>query len=105
MGAVRTPMTDHMGQLVDDAEQSLNEAHRARYRWLYEGMRRALATQARSAIPAQHVADAIVHALTAKRPKERYRVGVASWGLSLMQRLAPEAIRDWILLKSLDLKP
>jgi NAD(P)-dependent dehydrogenase (short-subunit alcohol dehydrogenase family) len=105
MGAVQTPMTDHMGDLVDRAQHDLNDTQRAQTAWLYDGMRRALQTQARSAIPAQHVADVVVHALTAKRPKERYRVGVASWGLSLMQRLAPEAIRDWILRRALGLKP
>ena len=105
MGAVQTPMTSQMRQLVDAAAAKLSEQQRIHYHWLYDGMRQALQRQAQSAISSEQVADVIFHVLTAKNPKERYRVDAASKGLSLMRRLAPEAIGDWILLKALGLKP
>ncbi len=64
----------------------------------------ALAQRRRAAVRMQHmpadldqVCDAIVHALTASRPKTRYPVGLGARAKTLIARLAPDRVRDWLI--------
>jgi NAD(P)-dependent dehydrogenase (short-subunit alcohol dehydrogenase family) len=51
----------------------------------------------RRGAPPEHVADAVVKALTSRRPRARYFVGPDSRGAFLLGRIAPEAIRRVIV--------
>jgi NAD(P)-dependent dehydrogenase (short-subunit alcohol dehydrogenase family) len=42
-------------------------------------------------------ADAVAHALSAKRPKIRYRVGAESWSSTIARRLVPDRVLDAVL--------
>jgi len=64
----------------------------------------ALAQRRRAAVRMQHmpadldqVCDAIVHALTASRPKTRYPVGLGARAKTMIARLAPDWVRDWLI--------
>ncbi|XWX02798.1 SDR family NAD(P)-dependent oxidoreductase [Aggregatilineales bacterium SYSU G02658] len=103
MGAVRTPMTDAMADVLTQAESSHATAVRALYARLYTHMRASLTQQAASAIPPERVAAVIVRALESPQPRPRYRVDAAAAGLSLMRRLAPEQIGDIFLRRALRL--
>ena len=63
----------------------------------YAGLARALDEQVRTLTPRgtapSVVADAVVHAVTARRPRTRYRVGAVSRGLVLGRRVVPD--RGW----------
>ena len=68
---------------------------------LYEAdvaaMRQAMARFVRAAAPVDRVVRAVVHALTAKRPKTRYFLG---WRVRMpfkCLRMLPDRVRDWIV--------
>jgi NAD(P)-dependent dehydrogenase (short-subunit alcohol dehydrogenase family) len=103
MGAVRTPMTSRMAQLVDAHSAGLALEQAQRYKTLLTAMRRAFIHQEQAAVAPDAVAKVIMTALTVARPRARYRVGAAASGLSLMRRMAPEVIADAILARALGL--
>lgn len=104
MGAVQTPMTRGMHTLIGQMRATLSLAMAQRYAALCDQMQAALVRQSKSAIPPEAVVDAMLRALTDRQPTARYRVDTATKGLSLMRRLAPEAISDAILKWSLGIK-
>jgi len=55
--------------------------------------------QEQAGIPPERVADAVAHALTAKRPKTRYLVGRDAQLLVLIRRLLPDRWRDELILR------
>ena len=74
---------------------------------LYEAdlaaVRRAVAQATRTASPVDRVVRAVVHALTARRPKTRYFLG---WGVRLpfkMFRMVPDRLRDRIVRRAIGL--
>jgi len=49
------------------------------------------------------VVEAVLHALTAKRPKTRYLVGRDAKLRAVMVKWLPDRLQDWILKKALNL--
>ncbi len=103
-GAVATPMTAGMQQMLAEAEAELPEQAQADYADLFQAMSGALAQQNANAVPVEKVADAILHALSSDNPKIRYAVGAAAAGLLAMRTYAPDAIGDAILKRALGLR-
>jgi NAD(P)-dependent dehydrogenase (short-subunit alcohol dehydrogenase family) len=66
-------------------------------------MRRAAEKTAREAIPPSAVAKAVVHALTAQKPKTRYVVGTDARIQSVVARLAPDRMKDWLVAREMGL--
>jgi NAD(P)-dependent dehydrogenase (short-subunit alcohol dehydrogenase family) len=66
-------------------------------------MRRAAQKTAREAIPPSAVAKAVVHALTAQKPKTRYVVGTDARIQSVVARLAPDRMKDWLVAREMGL--
>ncbi len=54
---------------------------------------------AKTGVSAELVAEAVVNALTTKRPKTRYLVGQEAKFLAVMIKFLPDRIRDWIVIK------
>jgi NAD(P)-dependent dehydrogenase (short-subunit alcohol dehydrogenase family) len=50
--------------------------------------------------PPEAVARRILHALTSKRPRRRYRVTLPAYVVAVMRRVAPDALLDALLAKS-----
>jgi NAD(P)-dependent dehydrogenase (short-subunit alcohol dehydrogenase family) len=48
-------------------------------------------------LPPERVADAVAHALVARRPRTRYVVGRDAHARILMQRVLPTRVRDWAI--------
>lgn len=66
-------------------------------------MRQAVARFARTASPIDRVVRAVVHALTAKRPKTHYFLG---WPVRVCfkgMKMLPDRVRDWIVRKQIGL--
>ena len=45
------------------------------------------------------VTHAVEHALTSRRPRIRYRIGSAGLVTEIIARLAPDRLRDWLLIR------
>lgn len=103
-GAVQTPMTDAMPNMLDAAQTKMPASLQNYYSGLFAGMKKALQTQAKTAVPPELIVDCIWHALTADNPKPRYTVGAAAKGLLIMRQFAPDAVGDVILRRVLGLK-
>lgn len=52
---------------------------------------------AKSQVSPELVVDAVIHALTTRKPKTRYRVGPQSTGADLIARFLPDRLRDQLL--------
>jgi NAD(P)-dependent dehydrogenase (short-subunit alcohol dehydrogenase family) len=74
---------------------------------LYEAdlaaMRQAMEQSVRTAAPIDLVVRAVVHALTAKRPKTRYFLGWSVWASFKCLKIVPDRLKDWILRKIIGL--
>ncbi|HRI86711.1 MAG TPA: short-chain dehydrogenase/reductase, partial [Candidatus Hydrogenedentes bacterium] len=64
-------------------------------------IKKGASQSAKGAVPAQHVADAVAHALTAHKPKTRYLVGKDA-RIQMLLTWLPDRWRDSIILKMID---
>jgi NAD(P)-dependent dehydrogenase (short-subunit alcohol dehydrogenase family) len=80
--------------------QPLANAVSERYRPRIESFRRVAAARSAKAAPADRVARAVEHALTARRPRTRYLVGRDAHIRAAFQRL-PDRLRDRVLTRAL----
>jgi hypothetical protein len=70
------------------------EAATERYGAAIDKLRDHVKRVPKYAIPASRVADAVAHALTARRPKTRYLVGKDARVQRLLARWVPDRLRD-----------
>ncbi|GGQ81792.1 SDR family NAD(P)-dependent oxidoreductase [Couchioplanes azureus] len=94
-GAIRTPIWEKVSEVghrtLDGAPAEVAELYRACFlRFLAANDRRARASATRP----EAFADAVAHALTARRPKSRYRVGRDSRLTSVLSRVLPDRVLD-----------
>jgi NAD(P)-dependent dehydrogenase (short-subunit alcohol dehydrogenase family) len=75
-GAIATPLWGKGNAVADENLERLTPEQQQRYARQIEGARKAAQMAEKHAIPADKCAQVIEHALTAKRPKGRYLVGV-----------------------------
>lgn len=100
-GAVATDMLGAKG--VAELERFLSalpEEGRRRYGSAFAGMRRELASAQKRAVPPDRVAARVEHALTSRRPRVRYVVGVDARLQSLLAHV-PDAPIDAVMSKAL----
>jgi NAD(P)-dependent dehydrogenase (short-subunit alcohol dehydrogenase family) len=102
-GAIHTPAVD---KTLGDAEAVLRELPPegiARYgNELREFMRRGHVRESNGS-PPEVVADAVYHALTARRPRVRYPVGADARKLVTLPRFLPDRLLDQLRLRTLGL--
>lgn len=98
-GAIATPILH--AQKLDDIVATLTDKVRAleHYREALEAMLVTMEKTRLRAIGPEAVADAVLHALTAKSPKARYPVGTDAKLLSWLARELPDAMRDAIVAR------
>ena len=70
------------------------------YSHLTSRIREETTRAAKSALPPEAVADAVVDAITASKPKTRYVVGKDA-RLWLLLNVLPDRVRDWLILRDL----
>ena len=73
------------------------------YRANLDRFRKAIERIARTSMPTRRVVRAVVHALTARRPKTRYFVTWRTRFSFKALNMVPDRIRDWILRRELGL--
>lgn len=95
-----TDMVRNAGAMVEQTTAAMRPEHRALYAKHLGGMRTFIRRFHPSAVPADHVAGAVAKALTVRRPRSRYIVGITHQ-LPRLQAIVlpnlPPAARDPLL--------
>jgi len=63
-----------------------------------DATRQAMINASQTAVPVDEVVKAVMHALTADRPKTRYLVGQNIKMAALLGKLMPDRLRDWLIM-------
>ncbi len=98
--AIDTPIWRKSIDTADRMEQQAPPELLALYQADVESVRRAVDRSAKTALPVDRVVRAVVHALTARRPKTRYFVGLGVRQAFRILKLCPDDVRDWIVRKA-----
>ena len=98
--ALRERLLEQLGENID----SVPEEIRSRYEADIQAMRAATDKMARQAMPVERVIAAVLHALTARRPKGRYPIGARTWAVMLGLRNLPVGLRDRLVTSNLGMK-
>jgi NAD(P)-dependent dehydrogenase (short-subunit alcohol dehydrogenase family) len=93
-GAVATAIWEKADTTVDDIERRLDGEGRERYEWLLDQSRGFIDDSRSRGVPPSKVADAVEHALTARRPRARYLVGPDARLFGHVLPLVPDRVRD-----------
>jgi NAD(P)-dependent dehydrogenase (short-subunit alcohol dehydrogenase family) len=102
-GAIATPIWQKSLQVSSEIESELPIEGKQLYKTTAERIRDRVGLSARRAIPTDAVVQAVLHALTAKRPKTRYLVGTDAKIRAMTVKWLPDRLQDWILKKVLQL--
>lgn len=98
-GDIDTPIWDKTQRYADEAEARLPAEGRERYGEAIAHVRERLRESARNASPPSRCAEAIEHALTARRPRTRYLVGGDAVAQAWLARLLPDRLRDRLITR------
>ncbi len=99
-GSIATPIWDRGVQHATDVFEAMEPGAVDLYRAQVELLKTAVVAIARRGIPAQRVADAVAHALTADLPQTRYLVGLDA-KVGAFARFLPDRLRDRLLARGL----
>lgn len=102
-GEIETPIWDKSLAAADGMIATLPPQGWAWYGTVLGVLKERLAL--RRGMPADEVARAVVHALTAPRPRTRYVVGRGAKLRMLLWRLLPDRVRDWLIARQLPASP
>jgi NAD(P)-dependent dehydrogenase (short-subunit alcohol dehydrogenase family) len=102
-GFVATTMRDKLRRDTDAVLAGMPSDGVDRYGGAMRAVMENVAAEAARGAPADVVADAIRHALTARRPRVRYPAGPGARRVLLVARLLPDRLRDRIIARMLRL--
>ena len=100
-GVIATPIWDKATETINQLRSDRPEEAFALYGDAIEAVERWVETSAETAIDADKVAQAVEHALTAKRPKARYLVGGDAKQQAILAKWVPTRLRDWLVKRDL----
>ena len=104
-GGINTPANDKMRDSVADYLKSTDQVGIQKYRHAMESFTKwAYEKHLKNLAPSQ-VADTVLKALSARRPRTRYRRGWDSWGVVLAKWLLPDRLLDQIIMRIASLPP
>jgi len=103
-GSVKTPIWDKARGQVEQFLEAVTPEAEALYGDDMRAMREASHRLAESGMPVERVVRAVVHALTARRPKTRYPLGFQTRLAFFAFKFLPDRVRDWFVRRSLGLK-
>ena len=98
-GAISTPIWEKSSAAADELTKSISPEVLALYEADLARMRDLAARSLRAASPIDRVVRAVVHALTAQRPKTHYYLG---WDVRVSfkgMKMLSDGVRDWIVRK------
>jgi NAD(P)-dependent dehydrogenase (short-subunit alcohol dehydrogenase family) len=103
-GNINTRMWEKGLDAADELLERLPKEGHDLYEPAVGSVRQAAEKSAREAIPASSVAKAVVHALTADKPKTRYLVGTDARVQAIVARVVPDGMRDWLVSREMGLR-
>jgi NAD(P)-dependent dehydrogenase (short-subunit alcohol dehydrogenase family) len=95
-----TDMWQKADETVEQTAAALSPEQRELYEGHIEGMRRSVPHAQKLAVPADNVADTILRALTSRRPRARYIVGMAPRAQIAVARVLPTPVLDTALRRA-----
>jgi len=96
-GSIDTPIWERGERIADDVSARAPAAQGDLYGETIERFRSAVRSTAERGIHPDKVADAIAHALGARRPRTRYLVGADARGQALAARILPDRALDAVI--------
>ena len=102
-GAIATPIWEKSLSYASDIEKEVAAGGKQLYETAARQVKEAVQEASKRAIPVDAVVQAVLHALTARRPKTRYLVGTDAKIRAIMAKWLPDRMQDWILKKLLKL--
>jgi NAD(P)-dependent dehydrogenase (short-subunit alcohol dehydrogenase family) len=96
-GAVATPVWEKSLREADELSRQVSPERYALYSGLMAAVRKEIEESARNAASVDAVVKAVLHAMTARKPRTRYVVGRDAWGWLLLNWL-PDRWRDRLIL-------
>jgi NAD(P)-dependent dehydrogenase (short-subunit alcohol dehydrogenase family) len=102
-GSIATPIWDKSTNAARDLEARMGPEVRRYYGEAIDAMYAFADETARRGVPPQKVADAVAHAIRAKRPRTRYIVGTDAKIQSVIARVVPDRIRDVLVERQVKL--
>lgn len=102
-GGTATPIWEKSLAMATDIAKTASPEALALYEAEIEAFRKAVHKMAESASTVDGSVRAIVHAMTARWPKTRYPVGLATNLLFRLRKWIPDRVLDWMIVRSLGL--
>ena len=99
-----TPIWEKSFAAADRMAEGVSAQAMELYRANLDTFREAVEQIARNSMPVERVVRAVVHALTARRPKVRYFITWQTRFSFKALKMVPDRLRDWILRRQLGLR-
>jgi NAD(P)-dependent dehydrogenase (short-subunit alcohol dehydrogenase family) len=103
-GPIATPIWEKSTRDGNQMTERVAPNQLALYEVDLAALRKAVSRSAETAAPVERVVRAVVHALTAKRPKTRYFLGWSVRVCFKCMKMLPDRVRDWIVCKQIGLR-
>ncbi|MBN2580492.1 MAG: SDR family NAD(P)-dependent oxidoreductase [Pirellulales bacterium] len=103
-GPIDTPIWEKSFQAADSLAEQVSPEVLANYQADLDILRKTVEATARSADPVETVVHAVVHALTAPKPKIRYYLRFRNRLVSRGFKVVPDGLRDRIICRATGLK-
>ena len=103
-GAIKTPIWSKSREAAEQLFVGMPPQCEELYAAPIAALRKMVEKIPAGAIPPERVAKAVMHALESPRPRTRYPVGLDSIVGSLLVRVVPDRLLDWIIRKVMGLK-
>jgi NAD(P)-dependent dehydrogenase (short-subunit alcohol dehydrogenase family) len=100
-GGVRTPIWDKGTEAADRALERMPAEAAERYGDLARAIRAEVQRISREGLAPEAVADVVVHALTARRPRTRYLVGRDAKMRARAAKVLPDRVMDRLIARAL----
>lgn len=98
-GAIKTPIWSKSREAAERLFDGMPPECEKLYAAPIGALRKMVEKVPSMAIPPERVAKAVTHALEARRPRTRYPVGLDSVLGSVLVRIIPDRLRDWLIRK------
>jgi NAD(P)-dependent dehydrogenase (short-subunit alcohol dehydrogenase family) len=98
-GSIDTPIWERGERIADEVSERAHDSQEELYGKTIERFRAAVKRTAERGISPEKVAKPIAHALTARRPRTRYVVGVDARGQAIARRLLPDRAFDALVAR------
>jgi NAD(P)-dependent dehydrogenase (short-subunit alcohol dehydrogenase family) len=102
-GSIATPIWEKSQAKADEMKKQMTSEAHALYDAAIAAVLKVADETGRRGVPADEVAKAVAHALTAKRPKTRYLVGFDARVQAALAAVVPDRLRDGLIERQLRL--